>query len=123
MTQDDERHAPASERPAAPPPDQAVSAARSPAAHEPPYAERRLVVTEEAGLHARPAARFAQAAASSSAVVTVRRAEAGAREVSARSVLALMALNIRCGEEIVLAARGTDAQEVLAALAAIVAPG
>ncbi|MFJ6751022.1 HPr family phosphocarrier protein [Streptomyces sp. NPDC091266] len=38
--------------------------------------ERRLVVTEEAGLHARPAAAFAQAAGRGAATVTVRRAAA-----------------------------------------------
>ena len=88
-----------------------------------PIVERRLVVTETAGLHARPAAAFAQAAARSEAIVTVRRAEADAREVSARSVLSLMALRIHhCGEEIVLTARGAGAQEALDLLASIAAP-
>ncbi|MEK8174090.1 HPr family phosphocarrier protein [Streptomyces sp. M19] len=87
-----------------------------------PVVERRLVVTEEAGLHARPAAAFAQAAARSEAVVTVRRVEADAREVSARSALSLMALGIRRGEEIVLRARGADAEAAIAELTAIAAP-
>ncbi|WP_063772665.1 HPr family phosphocarrier protein [Streptomyces sp. CT34] len=90
--------------------------------------ERRLVVTEPAGLHARPAAVFAQTAGRSAAVVTVRRARPGpgpgddAREVSARSVLSLMSIGIRCGEEIVLSARGPEAERTLAELAEIVAP-
>ncbi|MFE5011809.1 DgaE family pyridoxal phosphate-dependent ammonia lyase [Streptomyces sp. NPDC056696] len=90
--------------------------------------ERRLVVTEAAGLHARPAAAFAQAAGRSTAAVTVRRAgtegssEADTREVPARSVLSLMSLNIRSGEEIVLTAIGEGAAEALAELAAIAAP-
>lgn len=122
MTHHDEELTPGRQPSAAAPPAQGLPGG-SPQASEPPHAERRLVVTEEAGLHARPAARFAQTAARSEAAVTVRRPEAGAREVSARSVLSLMALNIRCGEEIVLAARGAGAQETLTALAAIVAPG
>ncbi|MGW0791956.1 HPr family phosphocarrier protein [Streptomyces sp. NPDC002911] len=93
-----------------------------------PTVERRLVVTEEAGLHARPAALFAQTAARYEAEVTVARSASPAdrldpgREVSARSVLSLMTLNIRCGDEIVIRARGADGPEVVDALAAIAAP-
>ncbi|MFI6874266.1 HPr family phosphocarrier protein [Streptomyces sp. NPDC050400] len=82
--------------------------------------ERRLVVTEEAGLHARPAAAFAQTAARSAADVTV--ALEDGREVPARSVLSLMTLNIRCGDAIVLRARGADAESTLDALARIADP-
>ncbi|MEU8708227.1 HPr family phosphocarrier protein [Streptomyces sp. NPDC048565] len=91
--------------------------------------ERRLVVTEKAGLHARPAALFAQTAARYEAEVTVARTAAPAgptpdpgREVSARSVLSLMTLNIRCGDEIIIRARGADGPDVVDALAAIAAP-
>lgn len=87
--------------------------------------ERRLTVSEEAGLHARPAANFAQAAARTAAEVTVARADAGpdARHVPASSVLSLLSLNIRRGDEIVLRAHGTGAATALNALAAIAAPG
>ncbi|MFG3258953.1 HPr family phosphocarrier protein [Streptomyces sp. NPDC048172] len=86
--------------------------------------ERRLVVTEEAGLHARPAAAFAQTAAGAEARVTVARADAGteAEPVPARSVLSVMGLNIRRGDEIVLRATGTDADHVLDALTKIASP-
>ncbi|MGD3107331.1 DgaE family pyridoxal phosphate-dependent ammonia lyase [Streptomyces sp. YGL11-2] len=103
----------------------AAPGARPDAADE--AVERRLVVTEPAGLHARPAAVFAQTAGRSAAVVTVRRARPSgpgddSREVSARSVLSLMSIGIRCGEEIVLSARGPEAARTLAELAEIVAP-
>lgn len=93
-----------------------------------PTVERRLVVTEKAGLHARPAALFAQTAARYEAEVTVARSAGSAdrpdpgREVPARSVLSLMTLNIRCGDEIVIRARGAEGSEVVEALAAIAAP-
>ncbi|MGW5861624.1 HPr family phosphocarrier protein [Streptomyces sp. NPDC055239] len=83
-------------------------------------AERRLIVTEQAGLHARPAAAFAQAAARSTAEVTVAREDG--HEVPARSVLSLMTLNIRCGDAIVLRARGADAESTLDTLARIADP-
>jgi len=86
--------------------------------------ERRLVVTEEAGLHARPAAAFAQAAARAQAEVTVARADAGpdAEHVPAHSVLLVLTLGVRCGDEIVLRATGPDADAALDGLAAIAAP-
>ncbi|UNT00604.1 HPr family phosphocarrier protein [Streptomyces tubbatahanensis] len=86
--------------------------------------ERRLKVTEAAGLHARPAAAFAQAAAQAAAEVTVARVDAGpeAAGVPAHSVLSLMTLNIRCGDEIVLRASGDDADSALETLVGIAAP-
>ncbi|MGW7521163.1 HPr family phosphocarrier protein [Streptomyces sp. NPDC054796] len=90
--------------------------------------ERRLKVTEEAGLHARPAAAFAQAAARATAEVTVARVDGGAdgEPVPARSVLSVLTLNIRCGDEIVLRADGVadaaEARSALDALARIAAP-
>lgn len=87
--------------------------------------ERRLVVTEEAGLHARPAAAFAQAAARAAAEVTVARADASADagHVPAHSVLLVLTLAVRRGDEIVLRASGPDADAALDGLAAIVDPG
>lgn len=85
-------------------------------------------MTEKAGLHARPAALFAQTAARYEAEITVARprvsegSTAASPEVSARSVLSLMTLNVRCGDEIVLKARGADGAEALDALAVIAAP-
>ncbi|WP_347178608.1 DgaE family pyridoxal phosphate-dependent ammonia lyase [Streptomyces iconiensis] len=86
--------------------------------------ERRLKVTEEAGLHARPAAAFAQAAARTTAEVTVARVDSGTegRPVPARSVLSVLTLSIRYGDEIVLRATGDDAEAVLNTLTGIAAP-
>ncbi|MFD7922804.1 DgaE family pyridoxal phosphate-dependent ammonia lyase [Streptomyces sp. NPDC059740] len=87
--------------------------------------ERRLLVTEPAGLHARPAAAFAQAAARGGVKVVVHRADDG-RSAAAHSVLGLMSLNIRRGEEIVLRVEGEAgeaARHLLDELGAIAAPG
>lgn len=85
---------------------------------------RRLKVTEEAGLHARPAAAFAQAASRASAEVTVARVDSGTEgpPVPARSVLSLLTLSVRSGDEIVLRATGEGAEAVLDTLAGIAAP-
>ena len=81
-------------------------------------AERRATVRSAVGLHARPAALFAQAAARLPLDVTV--AKAGSRPVSAKSILAVLSLDVRGGEEIVLRADGPDAEQHLETLATVV---
>ena len=82
-------------------------------------AEIRLQVIDPAGLHARPAARFVQAASRFSSRIVIR--EDG-READAKSLIALLGLTIRPSSEITLAAEGADADEALTALAAELAP-
>jgi phosphocarrier protein len=80
--------------------------------------ERRAVVGSKVGLHARPAARFVKAAARQPVKVTV--AKAGAEPVDAASILDVLALDVRGGEEVVLAAEGDGAEQALEALVAVV---
>jgi phosphotransferase system HPr (HPr) family protein len=82
-------------------------------------AEIQLLVIDPSGLHARPAARFVQAASRFSSRIVIR--EDG-READAKSLIALLGLTIRPSSEITLAADGPDADEALAALAAELAP-
>ena len=81
--------------------------------------ERRVVIGSKVGLHARPAAMFVQAAAKQPVKVTI--AKAGGDPVDARSILSVLALDARGGEEVVLAAVGDGADEGLDELAALVA--
>jgi phosphocarrier protein HPr len=79
-------------------------------------AERQATVKSAVGLHARPAALFVQAAARVPLDVTV--AKTGSAPVDAKSILAVLSLDVRGGEEIVLHADGPDAEEHLDSLAA-----
>jgi phosphocarrier protein HPr len=81
--------------------------------------ERRVVIGSKVGLHARPAAMFVQAAAKQPVKVTI--AKSGGDPVDARSILSVLALDARGGEEVVLAAEGDGADEALDELAALVA--
>ena len=81
--------------------------------------ERRVVIGSKVGLHARPAAMFVQAAAKQPVKVTI--AKAGEDPVDARSILSVLALDARGGEEVVLAADGDGADQALDELAALVA--
>ncbi len=80
--------------------------------------ERRVVVGSKVGLHARPAAMFVQAAAKQPVKVTI--AKAGGDAVDARSILSVLALDARGGDEVVLAADGDGADQALDELAALV---
>jgi phosphocarrier protein HPr len=81
--------------------------------------ERRVVIGSKVGLHARPAAMFVQAAAKQPVKVTI--AKVGGDPVDARSILSVLALDARGGDEVVLAADGDGADQALDELAALVA--
>jgi phosphotransferase system HPr (HPr) family protein len=78
-----------------------------------------LVVTDPAGLQARPAARFVQVASRFTSGVTIR---LGDRVADAKSLIAVLGLTIRPGTEIVLVTDGPDADAALEALAAELGP-
>jgi phosphocarrier protein FPr/phosphocarrier protein len=80
---------------------------------------RRLRVTFEHGIHARPAALLAGSLRSLAADV---RLLAHGREANMRSTVALMALGVQRDEEIEIRASGPDAEHALHALAAVFRP-
>ena len=81
--------------------------------------ERRLVVIDPAGLHARPAARFVQVASRFTSTVSIR---VGDRTADAKSLIAVLGLTIRPATEIVLGTNGPDADAALDALVAELGP-
>ncbi|WP_033440705.1 HPr family phosphocarrier protein [Saccharothrix sp. NRRL B-16314] len=81
--------------------------------------ERRVTVASKVGLHARPAALLAKAAAGQSVTVTIRKDDG--QPVEAASVLNLMTLGAMHGDEVVLAADGDGADAALEAIAEMIA--
>lgn len=79
--------------------------------------ERSVKIASSSGLHARPAAIFAQAAGEQPAEVTIEKA--GVEAVPAASILSLMTLGAEHGEEVTLRAEGDGADESLDALVAL----
>jgi phosphocarrier protein len=80
--------------------------------------ERTVTVASKVGLHARPAAVFVKAASAITLPVTL--AKNGGSPVSARSMMAVMILDVRHGDRVVLAAEPADgAEEALDQLAAL----
>jgi phosphocarrier protein HPr len=81
-------------------------------------AERRVRVEAPVGLHARPCALFVQTAAKAPIEVTVARVCGD--PVNAKSILSVLGLDVRHGEEIVITAEGDGADELLDKLAGLV---
>jgi PTS hybrid protein len=73
--------------------------------------QAEIVLTNEIGLHARPAAVRARAMAEFDAMVTIR---LGDKEADARSVLALLGLAARKGDRLVVLASGKQASDAVA---------
>jgi phosphoenolpyruvate-protein phosphotransferase len=80
-------------------------------------ASRRVRVTHDHGLHARPAAMIATEARRRQSLIEVA---LGERRANARSTVALMSLGVQPGDELILTATGDDAELALAALVKLV---
>ncbi|HYR64290.1 MAG TPA: HPr family phosphocarrier protein [Actinomycetota bacterium] len=80
-------------------------------------AQRNVVIASSVGLHARPASLFVRAAARQPVKVTI--AKVGSDPVDARSILSVLALDARNGDEVVLSAEGEGDEQSLVELAAL----
>jgi phosphocarrier protein len=89
-------------------------------AGEQPVLSRTVTICNKRGLHARAAARFVTLAETFEASVDVLK---DGQVISARSIMGLMMLGAAKGSAIEVRAEGRDANQALAALAALVEAG
>ncbi len=80
--------------------------------------QRQVTIVNKLGLHARAAAKFVTLASAYGADIRLAR---DGREVNAKSIMGVMMLAAAKGTEVRIEARGRDAEEAVAALAALVA--
>lgn len=80
---------------------------------------KTVTVGSKVGLHARPAALFVQAATRAGIPVFI--AKPGQEPADARSILSVLALDARGGDQVVLTAEGEGAEAALETLAELVA--
>jgi phosphocarrier protein len=73
--------------------------------------QRTVTIASAVGLHARPAALFVQAASSATVPVTITKA--GRPTANAASILAVMGLGARFGDQVTLVAEGDGADDLL----------
>lgn len=78
---------------------------------------RKLIVKNEAGLHARPAGILAKEAASCKCEVKML---VGTREIQLKSILNIMVAAIKCGTEVELICDGEDEVASMDKLAALI---
>ena len=81
-------------------------------------AERSVQIVNKHGLHARPAAEIVKAASRYQSDVTISRDDL---EVNGKSIMGVMMLAAEYGATITIRATGTDADDALSAIAALVA--
>ncbi len=79
--------------------------------------ELNLCIENKAGLHARPAALFAQKASSFKSTVMIFKGE---KSANAKSIISIMGLGVKAGENILVKIEGPDADEAAAVLQKIV---
>ena len=79
--------------------------------------EKSIVITNNTGLHARPAAEFVQVATKFKSKIKVSKA---GHEVDARSIVSVLSLGVGKGTEITLKAEGEDEQAAINALVALI---
>jgi phosphocarrier protein len=80
--------------------------------------QRHALVGSKVGLHARPAALFVQAVSRQPVKVTI--AKPGAKPVPANSILSVLALDARGGDEVVLSAEGEGSDAALDELVSLI---
>jgi phosphocarrier protein HPr len=80
-------------------------------------ASRTVTIASSVGLHARPAALFVEAATNTGLDVEI--SKDGDEPVDATSILGVMALGAKHGEEVTLTAEGDGADEALDSLVAL----
>jgi phosphocarrier protein len=82
--------------------------------------ERQATIVNQDGLHARPAARIVRLANSFESEIELSK---DGVEVNGKSIMGVMMLAAECGSSITIRATGPDAEQAVAALAALVAEG
>ncbi len=79
--------------------------------------EAKIVIKNETGLHARPAATVVSEASKFKSNITVKKGE---KEINLKSLLGLLSLGVCKNEEIVVKADGQDEEEAVAKIKSII---
>ena len=79
--------------------------------------EQVVTLTNDVGLHARPAAVFSRAAAGYSCEVTLVKNE---QEANAKSILSVLKIDVKKGDVVTIRTRGEGADDALAELVKLI---
>lgn len=78
---------------------------------------KAITITNDTGLHARPAAVFVNTATKFKSEIMVRKGE---KQVNAKSILAVLSLGITKGSDIVISVQGSDEEEAMGSLTELI---
>jgi len=79
--------------------------------------EKNIKILNEQGLHARPASIFVKTAGKFISTVSIVHAN---KVANAKSIISIMSLGLKKGEEIKIITKGTDEKEAMEALVSLV---
>lgn len=80
--------------------------------------EAKLIITDPAGMHARPAGELVKAVKGfPGCTVTL---DNGMRKVSASSILSILSLGLKCGSEVTVRTEGENEETVLGTVAGLI---
>lgn len=82
--------------------------------------ERTIVVNNEKGIHIRPAGDIAKVSKNFKSAMEI---EFNGKRANTKSIMILMSLGVRKGNEIKIIANGEDAEDAITALAALIERG
>jgi phosphocarrier protein len=77
------------------------------------FCEKKFVVRNKLGLHARPAAMFVQLANKFQSEISIRK---GKQRVNGKSIMGLMTLAAGPGSQVVISTQGLDAKKAMAGI-------
>lgn len=78
--------------------------------------ENKVIIQDEVGLHARPAAVFAKRAGTFKSLITV---QANGKTAAGKSILQIMSLAAKKGDTLLISAEGEDEEEAVRVLSEI----
>ena len=78
------------------------------------------VITNDLGLHGRPANRFVKEAKKFASSITVRKSD---KEFDGKSIVKVLTAHVRCGDEILIICEGADEKEALDAMIGFIETG
>lgn len=81
---------------------------------------RRIIVVNKSGLHARPASNLIKAATKFKSKITVSKDE---KCYDAKSIIGILSAGITCGTEIILECNGEDEENALKQLSELIEAG
>lgn len=82
--------------------------------------EKKIVIQNETGIHARPAGIIVKEAAKFKSAVVI---EKGGKEYNAKSIMSLMTMAAKKGEEITIKVNGEDEAQAMDALVNLIMTG